>query len=103
MSNNNGFNREGVIVIRKLLLTDRVSYFYFSPGSFEPLCNDPVWIRQTRDTIQSLHRMERKIFWLTFTVLGLFADLILPLWWALGATIPIIVLSWWIAYRSDWF
>jgi hypothetical protein len=33
--------------------------------------------------------MERKIFWTTFTILGLMADFILPLWWALGATIPI--------------
>ncbi len=37
------------------------------------------------------------------TVFGLMADVILPLWWALGATIPICLVSWWIAYRSDWF
>jgi hypothetical protein len=54
-------------------------------------------------TLGVRHNMERKIFWLTFTVLGLAADFVLPLWWALGATIPIFVLSWWIAYRSDWF
>ena len=36
-------------------------------------------------------------------VLGLLADMALPLWWALAATIPIGVMSWWIAYRSDWF
>jgi hypothetical protein len=47
--------------------------------------------------------MERKIFWISFTVLGLAADLILPLWWALASTIPIVYVSWWIAYRSDWF
>jgi hypothetical protein len=47
--------------------------------------------------------MERKMFWLTFTVLGLAADMVLPLWWALGATLPILVLSWWVAYRSGWF
>jgi hypothetical protein len=47
--------------------------------------------------------MEKKIFWITFTVLGLAADFILPLWWALVATIPITYASWWIAYRSDWF
>ncbi len=47
--------------------------------------------------------MERKIFWLTFTVLGVGADFILPMWWALAATIPIFAVSWWIAYRSDWF
>ena len=45
-------------------------------------------------------RMEKKIFWVTFTVLGLVADVVLPLWWALAATIPIGVFSWWLAYRS---
>jgi hypothetical protein len=47
--------------------------------------------------------MEKKIFWGTFTILGLTADLVLPFWWALGATIPIMYVSWWVAYRSDWF
>jgi len=27
----------------------------------------------------------------------------LPLEWALVVTIPIGLLSWWLAYRSDWF
>jgi hypothetical protein len=31
------------------------------------------------------------------------ADLILPFWWAIGATIPLLALCWWFAYRSDWF
>jgi hypothetical protein len=47
--------------------------------------------------------MQRKIFWITMTVLGIVADLALPLWWALFATIPIVIASWWIAYRSQWF
>jgi hypothetical protein len=47
--------------------------------------------------------MEKKIFWASFTILGLIADLVLPFWWALGATLPLIYISWWIAYRSDWF
>lgn len=47
--------------------------------------------------------MERKIFWFSFTVLGILADVVLPLWWALLATIPLCFLSWWIAYRSGWF
>jgi hypothetical protein len=47
--------------------------------------------------------MERKIFWMTFTVLGLLADFLLPLWWGLAATVPALFISWWIAYRSDWF
>jgi hypothetical protein len=47
--------------------------------------------------------VEKKIFWIVFTVLGLIADFVLPLWWAVAATLPILVASWWIAYRSDWF
>jgi hypothetical protein len=47
--------------------------------------------------------MERKIFWLAFIALGLLADFLLPLWWALGATIPIVFIACWVAYRSDWF
>lgn len=47
--------------------------------------------------------MQKKMFWLTFAALGLIADLFLPFWWAVAATLPICVLSWWIAYRSDWF
>jgi hypothetical protein len=47
--------------------------------------------------------MERKIFWMTLTALGLVADLVLPFWWALGATIPLVGVSWWVAYRSEWF
>jgi hypothetical protein len=33
----------------------------------------------------------------------LITDLVLPFWWAVGATIPVGVASWWIAYRSGWF
>lgn len=47
--------------------------------------------------------MERKIFWMTFTVLGLLADFLLPIWWGLASTVPILFISWWVAYRSDWF
>jgi hypothetical protein len=47
--------------------------------------------------------MEKKIFWLVFLLLSLIADFTLPLMWALLATFPILVLSWWIGYRSDWF
>jgi hypothetical protein len=43
------------------------------------------------------------MFWLTFSLLGLAADFVLSMWWALAATIPIFILSWWVAYRSDWF
>ena len=47
--------------------------------------------------------MEKKIFWIGFTVLGLIADFVLPLWWALAATIPIAYASWWIAYAAIGF
>jgi hypothetical protein len=47
--------------------------------------------------------MERKVFWIVFTVLGLLADLLLPLWWGLAATVPCVFIAWWVAYRSDWF
>jgi len=47
--------------------------------------------------------MERRIFWMTFTVLCLGADFALPMWWALFSAIPIGIVSWWVAYRSDWF
>ena len=44
--------------------------------------------------------MEKKIFWVIFTILCLLADYFLPLMWGLLATIPICVLSWWLAYRA---
>jgi hypothetical protein len=47
--------------------------------------------------------MQQKIFWAVFIVLGLIADFALPLVWGLLATIPIIFISWWVAYKSDWF
>jgi hypothetical protein len=47
--------------------------------------------------------MQRRLFWMIVLVLGVFADFLLPFWWALAATIPIFAVSWWIVYRSDWF
>lgn len=47
--------------------------------------------------------MEKKIFWLTLSILSIVADIYLPLLWGLLATIPIIFLSWWVAYKSGWF
>ncbi|HXZ26941.1 MAG TPA: hypothetical protein VEG08_02960 [Terriglobales bacterium] len=46
--------------------------------------------------------MQRKVFWLLFLGLGLLADFTLPLMWGLLATVPIVLLSWWVAYRSGW-
>lgn len=51
----------------------------------------------------TMDQMQRKVFWLIFALLGLVADFTLPLWWAVAATVPILLLSWWIAYRSEWF
>jgi uncharacterized membrane protein len=48
-------------------------------------------------------RMQKRMFWLIFITLGLVADIYLPLMWGLLATLPLVVLSWWIAYRSGWF
>ncbi len=47
--------------------------------------------------------MERKIFIVLMLIFGLLADVYLPLMWSLIASIPIIFVSWWIAYRSGWF
>ena len=58
---------------------------------------------RARTRSQGTDWMEKKIFWGSFFILGLAADLFLPLWWVLAATIPIGIVSWWIAYRSDWF
>ena len=32
--------------------------------------------------------MEKKVFWITFTVLGLLADFLLPIWWAWPRPFP---------------
>ena len=46
--------------------------------------------------------MQRKVFWLVFLSLEIFA-FVLPFWWQVFAVIPITLISWWVAYRSDWF
>lgn len=47
--------------------------------------------------------MQKKIFWTLVMVLSILADFVLPIMWGLVATIPIVFVSWWIVYRSDWF
>ena len=47
--------------------------------------------------------MQRKVFWISLTISGLCADAILPLMWAIISTVPILLLCWWLAYKSDWF
>ncbi len=48
-------------------------------------------------------QMQKKMFWLIFTVLCLAADFVLPLMWGVVAMLPLVVLSWWITYRTGWF
>lgn len=47
--------------------------------------------------------MQKKIFWLSFMVVGTLADIVLPFLWGMIATIPILMFCWWLAYRSGWF
>ena len=47
--------------------------------------------------------MERKVMWTLIIVLGIVAEIMLPLWWGLLANIPIVFFSWWVAYKSGWF
>jgi len=47
--------------------------------------------------------MQKKIFWILFLALGLIADFVLPFVWAVVGTIPILAVSWWVAFRSGWF
>ena len=47
--------------------------------------------------------MQKKMFWLLFFVLGLVLDFSVPILWSLILTLPLLVLCWWIAYRSGWF
>lgn len=47
--------------------------------------------------------MQRKMFWLIFACLGLLADFVLPLVWGIAATMPILVFSWWLVYKSGLF
>jgi hypothetical protein len=47
--------------------------------------------------------MQKKVMWILIVVFSIAAEVVLPIWWGLFATLPIVVLSWWIAYRSGWF
>lgn len=46
---------------------------------------------------------QRKLFWLLVAAMSLISGFFLPLLWGVVATFPILVLAWWIVYRSDWF
>ncbi len=47
--------------------------------------------------------VQKKIYWLLVAILGLIADIVLPFTWALIATVPILIVCWFIVYRTDWF
>jgi hypothetical protein len=57
---------------------------------------------QCRSVVKFLS-VDKKIFWLLFTVLGALMGILLPLWWNLALTLPLLVLCWWVVYRSGWF
>jgi hypothetical protein len=46
--------------------------------------------------------MEQKIFWIVVAALGLLAVVALPLWWAVAATIPVVLIAWWAGYQWAW-
>jgi uncharacterized BrkB/YihY/UPF0761 family membrane protein len=46
--------------------------------------------------------MEKKIFWLLFTVLGILMGILLPLWCNIALTNQLLVFSWWEDYLSGW-
>jgi hypothetical protein len=45
--------------------------------------------------------VERKTFWITFTMLELLGLWGLPFFWVLIVLIPIGIICWWITYRTD--
>ena len=45
---------------------------------------------------------DKKLFWIIFTLLSLLADFVLPLVWGIVATVPILLFSWWLVFRSGW-
>jgi hypothetical protein len=78
----------------RVLRSPRVSRFFVF--DFDP--RDPC------SSVVRFFLMEKKIFWLLFTVLGVVMGFILPsFWWNLALTLPLLVLSWWVVYRSGWF
>jgi len=46
--------------------------------------------------------MQKKLFWVIYIVLSLIADFTLPLMWSLIMSVPLLILSWWVAFRSGW-
>ncbi len=47
--------------------------------------------------------MKTKIFWTIYIVISLIADFTLSFTWSLILAVPLLILSWWIAFKSGWF
>ena len=71
-----------------------------------PILNESARLRYDRDEGPACAGREaivqKKMFWMIFLVLSLVADFTLPFLWSAIATLPILLFSWWIVYRSDW-
>jgi len=72
-------------------------------GVFAPYPGDHSILHPAGPQASNIEWLYWVIFWIVFVLLGLIADFVLPLWWALAATIPVAIVSWWVAYRSEWF
>ncbi len=55
------------------------------------------------NTLPNYNPRQRKVFWVVVAVLGVLANVFLPLGWVLVATLPIVLAAWWVAYQSNWF
>ena len=55
------------------------------------------------NTLPKHNPKQRKVFWIVVAVLGLLANIFLPLGWVVVATLPIVLAAWWVAYQSNWF
>jgi hypothetical protein len=47
--------------------------------------------------------VQRRIFWLLLLTTSLVMDVTLPFAWSLALTLPLVIVCWWVAYRSGWF
>ncbi len=47
--------------------------------------------------------MQKKVFWLLFTVVSSITGLTLSIYWNLALALPLVVVCWWVVYRSGWF
>ena len=55
------------------------------------------------DTRRGECTLQQKIFWIIYLILSTAISFMVSFMWSLILSIPLIVISWWIAYRSGWF